>query len=331
MECEKVRDQFSSLLEKELDALEEKIVREHLVSCPECQRDLEQFDKILHWLHCADPVEVPDGFLSEMLEKMEGQKRKAPMSGREKWRWFDKALSLKLPIQAMAMVAVVFLVLYITKMMPIQIPSITKNVEQAKPPRSEAKEMEPEIVSKEMKKEKVPEQIPHAVDRLKQIEKDKPIILEEKKEEKKLDGGVVSKAQPSAPKIVGKVVVARERVPLASKPPQEIILKVSDQGKILSQLNELVKQFGGEIITSEKNALLASLPVSTFSEFEKDVARLSSFEKGDKIFPRKSTLESSSAEQEVRRREIEEKGEESARPMTNREDRILVRIVLLEE
>ena len=182
-----------------------------------------------------------------------------------------------------------------------------------------------------MKKEKVPEQIPLAVDRLKQIEKDKPIILEEKKEEKKLGGGVVSKAQPSEPEIVGKVVVARERVPLASKPPQEIILKVSDQGKILSQLNELVKQFGGEIITSEKNALLASLPVSTFSEFEKDVARLSSFEKGDKIFSRKSALESSSAEQGVERREIEDKGKESARPVTQREDRIVVRIVLLEE
>ena len=336
MECEKVRDQFSSLLEKELSPREERIVREHLASCPECQKDLGQFDKILRWLHCADQVEVPDGFLSEILEKMEAQKGKTPMSERGRWRWFDKTLSLKLPIQAVAMVAIVFLVLYITKMMPIQTPSITKNVEQVKPPRSEVprselKEMEPEVVLKEVKKEKVSEHLPPEVERLKQIGKDKPIISEERKEEKKWEGVVVSKAQPSEPEIVGKMVDTKEGVSLVAKPPQEIILKVSEQGKILSQLNELVKQFGGEIITSERNILLASLPASTFSEFEKDVVRLSSFEKGDKIFPKKSVLESSSAEPVVKRREMEEKGKESARPVTNWEGRIVVRIVLLEE
>jgi hypothetical protein len=221
-------------------------------------------------------------------------------------------------------------------MMPIQTPSITKNVEQVKPPRSEVprselKKMEPEVVLKEVKKEKVAKHLPPEVERLKQIGKDKPIISEERKEEKNWEGVVVSKAQPSEPEIVGKMVDTKEGVSLVAKPPQEIILKVSEQGKILSQLNELVKQFGGEIITSERNILLASLPASTFSEFEKDVVRLSSFEKGDKIFPKKSVLESSSAEPGVKRREIEEKGKESARPVTNREGRIVVRIVLLEE
>jgi hypothetical protein len=321
MECEKVRDQFSSLLEKELSPMEERIVREHLASCPECQRDLEQFDKILHWLHSTDQVEVPEGFLSEILEKVEAQKRKGPMSERGRWRWFDKALSLKLPIQAMAMIAVVFLVLYIT---------ITKNVEQVKPPHSEAKKTEPEVFLKEVKKEKVPEQLPLEADGLKQIKKDKPIISEEKEEEKKLEGVVVSKAQPSEPEIVGKMVDTKERVSLAAKPPQEIILKVSDQGKILSRLNELVKQFGGEIVSTEGNIFLASLPVSLFSEFEKGLSTLSSPEKPSEITPQKDATEGLSFSSEAKRREIGER-HKLAKSMPETEGRIVVRIVLLEE
>ena len=78
MECEKVRDQFSSLLEGDLNPIEEKIVRDHLVSCAECRKELERFEKTMHWLHSIEEVEVPDGFLSGIYKKMEGRKRKQP-------------------------------------------------------------------------------------------------------------------------------------------------------------------------------------------------------------------------------------------------------------
>ncbi|MGD0915273.1 MAG: zf-HC2 domain-containing protein [Thermodesulfobacteriota bacterium] len=336
MECEKVRDQYSSLLERELNPLEERTIREHLASCPECQRELEQFDKMLCWLHCADQVEVPEGFLSEILEKLEDRKKKGPMSEKGSWRRFDKALSWKLPIQAMAMVAIVLLAIYITKMVPIQTPSVTKNVEQSKPPRSEVfrsewKKLEPKVASKEVNQEKVFEQIPPEGERLKQIEEDKRIVSEERKEEKKWDQLMVSKAQPSEPELVGKTTDTKEKVPLDAKPIQEIVMKVTDRGKILSQLNELVRQFGGEIITSERNTLLASLPDFALSEFEKDVARLGSLEKRDQFLPRKSALGGSSVEPGMRRREIEEKGEAPASPMPRKEGRIVVRIVLRED
>jgi predicted anti-sigma-YlaC factor YlaD len=45
MDCEKVRDRFSSFWEKELIPSEEKTIREHLSSCQECQKELERFGK----------------------------------------------------------------------------------------------------------------------------------------------------------------------------------------------------------------------------------------------------------------------------------------------
>ena len=74
MDCEKVRDRFSSLWEKELAPLEEKKFKEHLSSCPKCQREFEQFEKTMRWLHSVGEVEVPEGFLPELYKKVEEKK-----------------------------------------------------------------------------------------------------------------------------------------------------------------------------------------------------------------------------------------------------------------
>src|SRR5512136_1415102 len=120
MECEQVRDRFSSLLEGELNPSEEKAVREHLASCSECQRDFEKFEKTIRWLHSIEEAEVPDGFFSEIHKKMEDQKKIGPMAGKVRPGWFNTLVRLKLPVQAVAMVAIVFLVLYLTKMLPVE-------------------------------------------------------------------------------------------------------------------------------------------------------------------------------------------------------------------
>src|SRR4030042_5073842 len=179
MDCESVRDQFSSLLERELSPMEERIVSEHLASCLVCQKELEHFEKVIHWLHSTDQVEVPEGFLSEILEKREDRKRKAPMGETGRWRWFDKALSLKLPIQAMGMVVVLFLVIYITKMMPVEIPQ-PNTVEQAKPTLLQERRVETELAQKEMKKEGVAEQPPLETSLLDSVKQTKKSIPEGK-------------------------------------------------------------------------------------------------------------------------------------------------------
>ena len=75
MDCEKARDRFSSLWETELTPFEEGVVKEHLSSCPECQREFDQFEKAMRWLHSVGEVEVPDEFLPELYKKMEERKR----------------------------------------------------------------------------------------------------------------------------------------------------------------------------------------------------------------------------------------------------------------
>jgi len=309
MDCDKVRDQFSSLLERELSPMEERTMREHLASCFACQRDLEQFDKVLHWLHSTDQVEVPEGFLSEILTKMEDQKRKAPMGEKGRWRWFDKALSFKLPIQAMGMVVVLFLVIYLTKMMPVEAPQL-KSVEQAKTPLLKEKRVETELVQKEMKKERVAEQPPLEALLPRETEKTRTSSFSQEK--------------------IGGVLVSKKEASLASRIPQEITLRISDREKTFPRFYALVEQFGGEILSAEGNIFLASLPVGSFSEFEKELKGLSSSEKPSEVAPQKDGREAVSVFSKVQRREIEERHKQTS-PMTDRESHIVVRIVLLEE
>jgi len=119
MNCEKARDRFSSLWEKELAPLEEKVLQEHLSSCPECRREFEQFEKTMGCLRSVGEAEVPEGFLSELYKKRNEKTGAIPLE-KPGGKWFHFPLSFKLPAQAVAMVAVVFLVLYLTRMMPME-------------------------------------------------------------------------------------------------------------------------------------------------------------------------------------------------------------------
>ena len=350
MDCEKVRDQFSSLLERELSPMEERIVREHLASCFACQRELKQFEKVLHWLHSTDQVEVPEGFLSEILEKREDRKRKAPMGETGRWRWFDKALSLKLPIQAMGMVVVLFLVIYITKMMPVETPQ-QKSVEQGKTALLKERRVETELAQKEMKKERVAEQPPLSAPQPKSVKQTKKSIPEEKRVEgdlirEEVKGEKITAQPPlEAPlqretektktpsfsqEKIGGVLVAKKEASLASRISQEITLRISDREKTFSRFYTLVDQFGGEIISAEGNIFLASIPVGSFSEFEKELKGLSSSGKPSKITPQKDDGATAGVFSKVQKREVGERHKETS-PMTDRENRIVVRIVLLEE
>ncbi len=321
MECEKVRDRFSSLLENELDPLEEKIVRDHLASCSDCQKNLQQFDKTIRWLHSVKEVEVPDGFLSEIYKKMEERKRKVPLSEETRWKWFRHPFPLRLPVQAVAMVAIVFLVLYLTKIMPVETPQL-KDAGHTKPlisaPLSAEKQVDQVLAKKEMEKDRVAAQPPRELSPPKDIEKAKTPaskVVPVPSEKKKIEAASITKEQAS----------------LAAKPPQEIVLRTSDRQKTLAQLDELLQQFGGKIITTEGNIFLASLPAATFSEFEKELLGLGSPGKADKMVLKKDAMERLDVPEGAKRREFEMKGKESAAHDTEKQDRLLVRILLLQE
>ncbi len=357
MDCEKVRDRFSSFWEKELIPSEEKTIREHLSSCQECQKELERFGKTMGWLGSVGDVEVPEGFLPELYKKIEERKR-APLAEVSRGKWFVFPLPFKLPAQAIAMVAIVFLVLYLTKMMPMEVSHLKEDKQTSSPVLVEKK-------SEQVKAEKEMEIEQRAMDTIPERPRSKDVDLakapvpgEEKLEEasvpqgeaeikkaeipvpknevmayQKIDSKEAARAKAPSPELgkIEKGWVAKEKSVVASKPPQEILLRISDREKVIPQLQELVKHFGGEMVTVEGNRFLASLPTDSFPEFEKELAGLSASTQTDKVMAKKPITFSSKASPGVKREEVGGRSKEPAKLATDQEGRTIVLILLIQE
>jgi hypothetical protein len=364
----------------------------------------------MQWLHSVGEEEVPDGFSSELYKKMEEREGSGEDIRKIESRWFRLPTSLKLPAQAIAMVAIVFLVLYLTKMMPVEMyrlrdaketPSTLsegempgqlsgqketerergalkttpeasrhKDVERVTvpvqgegrmeegsiPQVSVEKKAEQELAQKGVESKRRALETSPEIHRQKGVEQPKvPFPGKEKLEEtpipqmkaearkaevpppktegmgyQRADSEEVGGAKVSspAPGKIEKGLVAKEKSMVVSKPSQEIILRFSDRGKVISKLHEMVKQLRGEIIPSEENVFLVSLPTGSFSEFERELAGLSSPTETDKVIAKKRAEGSLNAS---RREEFDKKNAEPARPAADEESRIVVRILLIQE
>jgi hypothetical protein len=126
---------------------------------------------------------------------------------------------------------------------------------------------------------------------------------------------------------------ALEKSLVASKPPREIVLKTSNRDKAASKLNELVKQFGGEIVATEGDRFLASFPAASFLKFEKELAEVTDSTRADKasLFLREPDTGDSMARHRVMKEEIDKESGEPAKSVTDEESRIVVRILLIQE
>jgi hypothetical protein len=357
MNCEKVRDQFSSLWEKELIPAEEEIIREHLSSCPECQKEFEGFAKTMGWLRSVGDVEVPKGFLPELYKKVE-ERKKAPRAEELKRKWFIFPTSFKLPAQAVAMVAIVFFVLYLTQMMPTEM-SRQGDVEKTAPPLSEERKSEQVFAQKRTEHESRvleitpetarPKDIEHLqAPTLKKREIEDAHIAQAKEETKKEEAPPPKSEGMASPQIEPKEAVsariptpaphkletesaAKEKSIMALKPPREITLRIMDREKAVSQLHELLKQFRGEMVTAEGNVFIASLPTDSLSEFEKELAGLSVPTRADRGIAKKQVAGSLSASPGMRREEVDDRGKRSAKFAADREQRTVIRILLIQE
>jgi hypothetical protein len=338
MDCEKVRDQFSSLWEKALIPSEEKEVREHFSSCPECQKEWGQFEKTMRWLHSVGEVEIPEGFLPELHKKMEERKSKTILAEKAGGKWLNLPFSLKLPVQAVAMVAIIFLVLYLTKMMPNEGDRLKDSESIPSPPLAE-KRSEQVFAQKEMEKERGATEIPLKAPRPEDAEEAKPLKVEaaSSKPEVMANQTIDSKAaaglrvSSSEPKEIEKGLSGKDKFVQGSKPLREIVLRISDQEKAISLLHELIREFGGEIVTSEGNAVLASLPSVSFSKFENELVGLSASIKADKITTKEPGPKSLRMATERKREEADEKSQGSSRAAIDQENRTVVRILLIQE
>jgi hypothetical protein len=133
------------------------------------------------------------------------------------------------------------------------------------------------------------------------------------------------------PKEVEKGLTAEDKAVEGSKPPREIVLRISDQEKVISLLHELIKQFGGEIVASEGNRVLASLPSVSLSEFENELVGLSASIKADKIAAKEPGPGSSRIARGRKREEADERSQRSSRAAIDQENRTIVRILLIQE
>lgn len=231
MDCQKVRDQFSSLREGELKPAEEEAIREHLGSCQGCQKEWDAFNRTMGWLHSVEEEEVPEEFLSEVEKKRKERKM------RDRGQRVFSFGSMKIPMQAAAMVAVVFLGLYLTRMGPFD-PVQKKAVET------------PETVELETGRKETAERGMRPFESSSPTEMVKARVSPEEERE----------GREAAVSTVG----APER-----RPVQEIPLKIRDREMAVSKIQELTKRLGGSLIREEVDIFLITLPPSSYGEFEK--------------------------------------------------------------
>ncbi len=358
MDCEKIRDRFSSLWEKELSPFEEATLREHLSSCPTCQREFEQFGKTMQWLHAVGEVEAPEEFLPELYQKLEDRKKALPTE-KSGGRWLHFPLSYKLPLQAVAMVAVVFLVLYISKSIPID-GYRQKEPERVPSPLLAEKKAEEALGRGEVERPRKELKAPRETPRPRDVEQaNAPVpkagklevesVPQVKAEAKKTQIPLPStyaigypKAEPKEeaaaakpplePGRMGSGLGPKERSIAASRPPQEITLRTSDRGNTISRLNDLVRQLGGNVIAVERDGVLASLPTASMAEFEKKLGGLSPSGKADFLAVEKDALGSLRFQKGMKEGADGEKSKDRAKSVADTtQDRSTIRIRLLQE
>ncbi|MBM4276313.1 MAG: zf-HC2 domain-containing protein [Deltaproteobacteria bacterium] len=318
MDCDKVRDQFSSFLEGGLKPSEEERLREHLGSCQDCQKEWEQFNRMIHWLHTIEEEDVPKGFVSEIQKKREERKGKGRRGGERFFR------SMKIPIQAAAMVMIVFLALYLTKMTPFEMLQ-KRAVEKPEVPQSEVQKKEVESISPP----------PLAIYPEKYRAETKSSVADEKKIHPPAPSLKEEMAKAEAPPVEEKRRESEKAgtamMSLAKKPDREITLKISDRKKAVSRLQELAKQLGGEVVREDGDVLLTSLPTSSYAEFEKELAQVRFPPWAPRATVQKEMKDDLNLVAGAKSKEVEEKGKEPSKSAGLKEGTLFIRIRLVLE
>jgi hypothetical protein len=408
LRCEEVRERFSALWENELTPAERSEMKGHLDLCDGCREEFSRFEQTLQLLNSVEEVEVPEGFLAGVHEKLEERKRSGLAKARKGGGGLDLPPRFKLPIQAAAMVAVVFLALYLTKMMPGELrpakdtaersPQVeeksvpaggrTAIPEEKKPEqrllRQRENQVDKEEVSGSLKERERAERTeskpwnapaeapgplaPRTLKGSRVAESAAPAAgekavdqvtagsLEKRAEEEraKLQEGYASGARPDlqvkaapAPAISRpKAAETPPPVPLKAKKEEKgsialrgdapvasrhLVLRTTDLRATLSSLQELVKQWGGEILEQKDKGLLVSLPASRVSEFQKGADEINSIVKAPAEAASEEKGENAGRGSIGKRRVVKEKDGEVDKALIPKESRTVIQIDLIEE
>jgi len=113
MTCSETRDLLSAWLDQALDAHEREQVEAHLAGCPECRRELEGLRSTVTVLSRVEHPRAPVGFVDRVM----GEVYPAPWY-RKLGRLVFQPLSVKLPLEAGAMVVIAVLGVYLLQGTP---------------------------------------------------------------------------------------------------------------------------------------------------------------------------------------------------------------------
>jgi hypothetical protein len=113
MTCSETRDLLSAWLDQALDPHEREQVEAHLAGCPECRRELEGLRSTVTVLSRVEHPRAPVGFVDRVM----GEVYPAPWY-RKLGRLVFQPLSVKLPLEAGAMVVIAVLGVYLLQGTP---------------------------------------------------------------------------------------------------------------------------------------------------------------------------------------------------------------------
>ena len=113
MTCHEARELFSALIDDALGGEERAVLDAHLATCADCGRELQRFRDTVALLRAVEPARAPAGFVDRVLEAAR------PTPWPRRWlRALFLPWSLKLPIEAAAIVLVTVGVVYVFRATP---------------------------------------------------------------------------------------------------------------------------------------------------------------------------------------------------------------------
>jgi len=135
MDCKDIREKFSAYIEGTVSHEEKAIIETHLKSCPRCSQELSELSKTIEHLKNLEEVSPPLWLTQKVMASIRGEAR--PKKGLFQRLFYP--LYIKLPVGAIATIAIALTTLYIFK-------TIEPEIRLAKAPPEEAV---PQVLSKD--------------------------------------------------------------------------------------------------------------------------------------------------------------------------------------
>jgi hypothetical protein len=252
MNCDRIKEKLNEYIEDTLPAHWKDLVREHLSTCANCSEELESLKAYLETLGSLEKIEAPENFLKsvhERLERKQGFKFNLKIKKdvvQKIFAPFKKKLTLKIA----GAVVIVFLVIFIAKIMQQsgQMPTV------ATLPKGEI-----------------------AVDEAVKEKKETPLAIEAKKDKTTADS-IVSKSKP-----VELILLIKPESESAGYKTKGL-LEAAKLSAAESPVENLVESFGGTILSvkyDEPKTQIISAEISRdkYSDLLKSLDELKAFQK----------------------------------------------------